>query len=92
MRVWLGIGAGVFAVAALIGILALEHLAFGPSAPAPGQESWLFWVVAIPAYFLLQFFAEAVLEGFSGAGSKVVKAVPVLVLVCFYVAYFAFVK
>lgn len=90
-RIWLGVAAAVFAVVALSGVLALELLAFGPRAAGTGQASWLFWVAAIPAYFLLQFFAEAVLEGFLGASSLAVKAVPVVLIVLFYAAYFAFV-
>ena len=90
-RVWLGVAAAVFGVLSLSGVFALELFAFGPRASGPGQASWLFWAAAIPAYFLLQFFAEAVLEGFWGAGSLAVKAVPVVLVVLFYAAYFAFV-
>jgi hypothetical protein len=90
-RVWLGVSAAVIAVLTLAGVFALELFAFGPRASGPGQASWLFWVGAIPAYFLLQFFAEAVLQGFWGASSLAVKAVPVVLIVLFYVAYFAFV-
>ena len=89
---WFGVGAGILAVIALVGVLALERVAFGPSADNAGHERWWFWATAVPAYFLLQLFAEAALEGFSGAHSKVVKAVPVMLLVLFYVAYFAFIK
>jgi hypothetical protein len=87
---WLGIAAGVLAIGALAGLLALEMSAFGPRAAGPSHESWLFWVAAIPAYFLLQFFAEAVLEGFWGANSLIVKAIPIVLLVLFYAAYFVF--
>lgn len=90
-RMWLGIAAGIFGVLALCGLFALELLAFGPKHSGPGYSSWLFWTVAIPAYFLLQFFAEAVLEGFWGSRSLAVKAVPVVLIVLFYGAYFAFV-
>jgi hypothetical protein len=90
-RVWLGVAAGVFAVVTLTGVFALEVFAFGPRASAPGQASWLFWVAAIPAYFLLQFFAEVALEGFWGASSFAAKAVPVVLIVLFYAAYFTFV-
>ena len=87
-RVWLGIAAGVFAVLALSGLLALELLVFGPKHAGPAYSTWLFWAAAIPAYFLLQFFAEAVLEVFWGAQSAAVKAVPVVLIVLFYAAYF----
>jgi hypothetical protein len=90
-RIWFGIAAGVFAVVALAGILALELLAFGPRHGGPGYGSWLFWVAAIPAYLLLQFFGEALLEGFLGAQSLVVKAVPVVLIALFYGAYFMFI-
>ena len=90
-RIWLGVAAGAFAALALAGVLALELLAFGPKHAGPGYGSWVFWTAAIPAYFLLQFFAEAVLEGFLGASSLAVKAVPVLLIVLFYAAYFVFV-
>jgi hypothetical protein len=90
-RMWLGVAAGVFAVLALAGLFALELFAFGPKHAGPGHGSWLFWAAAIPAYFLLQFFAEAVLEGFLGARSLAVKAVPFLLVVLFYAAYFMFV-
>lgn len=88
-RVWLGIAAAILAVLALAGVLVLERFAFGPR--AAGQVTWLFWIAAIPVYFLLQFFAEAVLEGFFGARALVLKAVPVVLIVLFYAAYFAFV-
>lgn len=90
-RVWLGIAAAVLAVLALAGVLVLERSAFGPRAANPGQVTWLFWIAAIPVYFLLQFFAEAVLEGFFGARVLALKAVPVVLIVLFYAAYFAFV-
>jgi len=86
-RVLLGTGAALLAAGALAGVLALERGAFGPRAPA---ASWLFYVAAIPCYFLLQFFAESVLEGFWGA-SLVTKAVPILLLVGFYAAWFIYV-
>ena len=89
-RVWLSIAAAALAVLALAGVLVLERYAFGPRAGSPGQVGWLFWVAAIPAYFLLQFFAEGVLEGFFAAGSLALKAVPVVLVVLFYAAYFAF--
>ena len=38
---------------------------------------------------LLQLFAEVVLHGFWGVSSPIAKALPVLVLVLFYAAYFA---
>jgi hypothetical protein len=87
-RVLLGIGAALLAAGALAGVLALERGAFGPSAPA---ASWLFYVAAVPCYFLLQFFAESVLEGFWGASSLVAKAVPILLLVGFYATWFVYV-
>ena len=90
-RVWLGVAAAVFAVLALAGVFALELFAFGPRASGPGQASWLFWAAAIPVYFLLQFFAEAVLEGFWSASAFAAKAVPVVLIVLFYAAYFMFV-
>jgi hypothetical protein len=90
-RMWLGVAAGVFAAIALTGVLALELLAFGPRAGGTGYASWLFWVAAIPAYLLLQFFAEAVLEGFLGANSLAVQAVPIILIVLFYAAYFVLV-
>jgi hypothetical protein len=89
--IWLGVGAGVLAVVALAGVLVLELFVFGPRATASHPASWYFLAAAIPAYFLLQFFAEVVLEGFLGANSRAVKAVPVVLVVLFYVAYFAFV-
>jgi hypothetical protein len=85
-RLWLGVAAGVVAVVALTGLLALEFFVFGPK--AKGSLRWAIWVAAFPAYFLLQFFAEAVLEGFLGATSTVVKAIPFVLLALFYVAYF----
>ena len=90
-RIWFGIAAGLFAVVALGGIFALELLAFGPRHVGTGYSSWLFWTAAIPAYFLLQFFAEAVLEGFLGARSLAVKAVPVVLIALFYGVYFMFI-
>jgi len=90
-RVWFGIAAGVFAAVALAGIFALELLAFGPRHAGPGYSSWLFWTAAVPAYFLLQFFAEAVLEGFLGARSPAVRATPVVLIALFYAAYFMFI-
>jgi len=90
-RIWLGVAAGVFAAIALTGVLALQLLAFGPKAAGTGHASWLFWAAAVPAYVLLQFFAEAVLEGFLGANSIAVKAVPIVFIVLFYAAYFVLV-
>ena len=87
-RVILGVGAALLAAGALAGVIALERGAFGPSAPA---RSWLFYVAAVPCYFLLQFFAESVLQGSWGASSLVAKAVPILLLVGFYAAWFAYV-
>jgi hypothetical protein len=87
-RVLLGVGAALMAAGALAGVLAFERGAFGSSAPA---ASWLFYVVAIPCYFLLQFFAESVLQGFWGASSLVARAVPILLLVGFYAAWFIYV-
>jgi hypothetical protein len=86
-RVILGVGAALLAAGALAGVLALERGAFGPSAPA---RSWLLYVAAVPCYFLLQFFAESVLQGFWGASSLVAKAVPILLLVGFYAAWFVY--
>ena len=86
-RLWLAVGAGALAVIAVGGVFWFEYAAFGPR--APGQRSWLFWVAAIPAYLLLQFFAEVVLQGFWGASSVVAKTLPVVVVVLFYAAYFA---
>lgn len=87
-RVLLGVGAALLAAGALAGVLAFERGAFGLHAPA---ASWLFYLAAIPCYFLLQFFAEFVLEGFWGAPSLVAKAVPILLLVGFYAAWFIYV-
>jgi hypothetical protein len=90
-RLWLGVTAGVFAVLALCGIFALELLVFGPRHTGPGYSAWLFWTAAIPAYLLLQFFSEAVLEGFLGARSLALKAIPVVPIALFYAAYFMFI-
>ena len=87
-RVLLGVGAALLAAGALAGVFAFERGAFGPRAPG---ASWLFYLAAIPCYFLLQFFAEAVLEAFWGAPSLVAKAVPILLLVGFYTAWFFYV-
>jgi len=84
-RTWLAVAAGALAVLAVGGVFWFEYAAFGPRA----QRSWLFWAAAIPAYFLLQFFAEVVLQGFWGASSLLAKALPVVVVVLFYLAYFA---
>ncbi len=88
---WLGVAAAVFAIVALAGVLALELLVFGPRATGSGHVSWWFWAAAIPAYFLLQFSAEVVPEGFWGTSSPVAKVVPVVLLILFYAAYFVFV-
>jgi len=87
-HVLLGVGAALMAVCALAGVLALERGVFGPHAPA---ASWAFYFAAVPCYFLLQFFAETVLGVFWGASSLVTKAVPILVLVGFYTAWFIYV-
>jgi len=87
-RVLLGVGAALLAAGALAGVLAFERGAFGLRAPT---ASWLFYLAAIPCYFLLQFFAESVLEAFWGASSLVAKAVPILVLVGFYAAWYIYV-
>jgi hypothetical protein len=87
-RALLGVGAALLAASALAGVLAFERGAFGLRAPA---ASWLFYFAAIPCYFLLQFFAESVLQGFWGASSLVAKAVPILLLVGFYAAWFVYV-
>ncbi len=86
-RVILGVDAALLAAGALAGVLALERGAFAPGAPA---RSWLLYVAAVPCYFLLQFFAESVLQGFWGASSLVAKAVPILLLVGFYAAWFVY--
>jgi hypothetical protein len=86
-RILLGVAAALLAAAALAGVLALERGAFGLRAPT---VSWLFYLVAIPCYFLLQFFAETVLGAFWGAASPVAKAVPILLLVAFYAAWFVY--
>jgi len=87
-RVLLGVGAALLATGALIGVLALERGAFGQRAPS---VSWVFYLAAIPCYFLLQFFAETVLGAFWGASSLVAKAVPILLLVGFYAGWFIYV-
>ena len=86
-RVLLGVGAALLAAGALAGVLAFERGAFGTRAPA---ASWLFYLAAVPCYFLLQMFADFVLEGFWGASSLVAKAVPILLLVGFYTAWFIY--
>ncbi len=88
-RMLLGLGAGLLAAIALGGMLALELLAFGPK--ASGDRHWLFWTVAIPAYFLLQFFADTALEGFLGANSLALKLTPFVLLALFYAVYFVFI-
>ena len=86
--VLLGVGAALLAAGALAGVLAFERGAFGPRAPT---ASWLFYLAAIPCYFLLQFFAEAVLEALWGVPSLIAKVVPVLLLIAFYSAWFIYV-
>jgi len=85
MHVLLGVGAALLAASALAGIVGLELGVFGPRA---STVSWLLYVVAIPCYLLLQFFAEVVLEAFWGMPSLMAKAVPVVLLVAFYAAWF----
>jgi cation transport ATPase len=85
----LAVAAAILAILALAGILALERSFFGPRPTSAGQANWLLWVLAIPAYFLLQFLAEAVLEAYWGANSTAAKAVPVVILLLFYATYFA---
>ena len=87
-RMWLGVVAGLFAILALAGVFLLELLEFGPRHAGPEYGSWLFWMAAIPAYALLQFFAETVLQSFLGAHALAVKAIPIVLIVLFYAAYF----
>jgi hypothetical protein len=85
--VLLGVGAALLAALALAGVVALELGVFGPRAPT---ASWLLYAIAIPCYFLLQLFAELILEALWGVPSLVAKAVPVVLLVAFYAAWFVY--
>ena len=95
--IWISFGvlAAVLAVVIVGGGLALEFDRCGWDGwgwtlrRCSPVQSWLFWVAAIPAYFLLQYFAEAVLEGFWDASSRIVKDTPILSIVLLYALAYA---
>ena len=78
------------AIAMLGGTLALEVGLFGPRAASQFGSGWLIWAVAIPCYVLLQISAEGILGAFWESASWVARAVPVVILVVFYVAWFVY--
>jgi hypothetical protein len=51
-------------------------------------QGWIVYLAAIPAYFLLQVFAESALEGLWATGRWVGKAFAIGVLIVFYVVWF----
>jgi hypothetical protein len=53
-----------------------------------GQE-WLVYVAAVPAFLLLQTFAEGALEVLWGAGRRLAPIVSALILFGVYVVWFA---
>ena len=52
-------------------------------------RSWLIYAAAAPAYLLLQIFAEGALGLFAGSWRRAGPVVAALILVGFYVAWFA---
>jgi hypothetical protein len=75
----LAIGAGITACLALAGILYLDKWLIG--------QDWLLYAAAVPLYFLLQIFAEGVLEGFWSAHRWLAKLMSIIVVAAFYVLW-----
>jgi hypothetical protein len=82
---WLGVGAAL-ALVALAGILALAISPYGPRVIESRDQ--LYWVTAILAYFPLRFLSRAVLGRYFGARSRIVEAVPWVLIALIYAAYF----
>jgi hypothetical protein len=75
----LAIGAGITASLALVGILFLDTWLAG--------QDWVLYAAAIPLYFLLQIFAEGVIEGFWSAHRWLAKLFAIILVVTFYVLW-----
>ena len=83
---WLWVLAFTVSVAALAALLLLDE----PHSPgSPSLVGWLFFVLfAVPAYLLLTFVAEATLDILLGSRRWLVRAIPLLLVLAFYVIWF----
>jgi hypothetical protein len=73
--------AGAIAVAGLVALFVFDRWLAG--------QKWLAFVAAVPAYLLLQTFAEGALQVVWGAGRRFAPVVAALILAAFYLAWFA---
>jgi hypothetical protein len=83
---WVWILAFTVSIAALGALLLLDE----PHSPAsPSLVGWLVFVLfAVPAYVLLTFAAEAALDILLGSRRWLVRAIPLLLILGFYVLWF----
>lgn len=73
---WAGLTAGALAIALLAALFFLDTWLSG--------KRWTLYLAVIPAYFLLQVFAEGTLEGLWSLGRWGSKIFAVAVLVAFH--------
>lgn len=52
------------------------------------DSSWFHFLLLAPAYFFIQIFVEAILGEYWESHSWLAKALPVVLLICFYLAFF----
>jgi hypothetical protein len=77
---WLALVAGVLAIGLFASIVLLDTWV--------KNQPWAVYVAVVPAYFLLQLFAEGVLEGFVTFGRWVAKVFAAVVVVGSYWFWF----
>jgi hypothetical protein len=76
----LAVAAGILAVVALAGLVLLDTWL--------ADQRWLIYAAAVPVYFLLQVFAEGVMEGLWATRRWVATCFVVAVVVGFYGLWF----
>ena len=81
IRFWVAMLAGGIAAAGLATLFVFDRWLSG--------QKWLVYVAAVPAFLLLQTFAEGALEVLWGARRRLAPVAAALILVGFYVAWFA---
>ena len=81
IRFWVAMLAGGIAAAGLATLFVFDRWLTG--------HKWLVYVAGVPAFLLLQTFAEGALEVVWGAGRRLAPIAAALVLVGVYVAWFA---
>jgi hypothetical protein len=77
---WLGLVAGAVALGGMAALFLLDTWI--------KRQSWAIYIVALPAYILLQVCAEGALEGVGTAKHWVARCFAMAVLVGFYALWF----